>query len=56
VFIQIPAYRDRELAATVDDLFGQARHPERLRVVVARRYGPDGCTSNECSAAGPTSS
>jgi Glycosyltransferase (GlcNAc) len=41
VFLQIPAYRDRELPVTIRDLLEQARHPERLRVVVAWQYGND---------------
>jgi hypothetical protein len=41
VFVQIPAYRDRELVSTVRDLFEQARHPERLRVAVAWQYSDD---------------
>lgn len=34
IFVQIPAYRDRELAATLRDLYGTARAPESLRTVV----------------------
>lgn len=35
IFVQIPAYRDRELLPTIMNLFVQARRPQRLRVVVA---------------------
>jgi hypothetical protein len=38
IYVQIPAYRDRELAPTLGDLFRQAAHPERLRVAVAWQY------------------
>jgi hypothetical protein len=41
VFVQIPAYRDRELLPTLRDLFATARDPARLRVVVAWQYGDD---------------
>ena len=41
VFVQIPAYRDRELPFTIRDLFEQASRPERLRVAVAWQYGED---------------
>jgi hypothetical protein len=41
VYVQIPAYRDRELPHTLRALFEQARHPERLRVAVAWQYGAD---------------
>jgi hypothetical protein len=34
IFVQIPAYRDRELGATLIDLYGNATAPERLRVSV----------------------
>lgn len=34
VYVQIPAYRDRELGPTLAQLFGKARRPERLRVRV----------------------
>lgn len=38
-FVQIPSYRDRELPATLCDLFKKAAHPDRLRVCVAWQYG-----------------
>ena len=39
VFIQMPAYRDAELLATVRDLFATAANPERLRLTIAWQYG-----------------
>jgi hypothetical protein len=39
-FVAIPAYRDRELAPTLLDLFAKAQAPGRLRVVVAWQHGP----------------
>ncbi len=39
VYVQIPAYKDQELAATLRSLFRRASHPERLRVRVAWQYG-----------------
>ena len=41
IYVQIPAYRDRELVPTVRDLFERARDPERLRVAIAWQYGDD---------------
>jgi hypothetical protein len=41
IFVQIPAYRDRELLPTLTNLFEQASFPERLRVVVAWQYSRD---------------
>ena len=34
IFVQIPAYRDSELSATLLDLYAQASRPDRLRVSV----------------------
>lgn len=34
VYVQVPAYRDRELAATLTDLYATAEHPRRLRTRV----------------------
>jgi Glycosyltransferase (GlcNAc) len=39
IFIQVPAYRDRELPATIEDLMRTAQHPERLRVAIAWQHG-----------------
>lgn len=39
IFVQIPAYRDAELGATLRDLARTATHPERLRVVVLWQRG-----------------
>ena len=38
-FVAIPAYRDRELPATLLDLFAKAKSPGHLRVVVAWQFG-----------------
>ncbi len=40
IFVQIPAYRDPQLVPTLDSLFEQARHPDRLRVRVCWQHGP----------------
>lgn len=40
LYVQIPAYRDTELAATLLDLFAKADDPEQLRVVVLWQRGP----------------
>jgi Glycosyltransferase (GlcNAc) len=39
IFVQIPAYRDRELVPTVVDLLCAARHPDRLTIAIAWQYG-----------------
>lgn len=41
IFVQIPAYRDRELVSTVEALYREARRPERLRVAIAWQYHPE---------------
>ena len=41
IFVQIPAYRDSELASTLWSLYAKARHPERLRVCVAWQHAPE---------------
>jgi hypothetical protein len=41
IYVQIPAYRDPELLATVTDLLRTAARPERLVVAIAWQYGPD---------------
>jgi hypothetical protein len=41
VFVQIPAYRDRELGPTLRDLFSTAAAPEELRVAVLWQRAPD---------------
>jgi hypothetical protein len=40
VYVQIPAYRDREIVPTVTDLLRQAARPDHLRVAIAWQYGP----------------
>jgi len=41
IFVQMPAYRDRELLPTLDHLLRNAAQPQRLRVVIAWQYGQD---------------
>ena len=41
VYVQIPAYRDRELERTLVDLFAKAARPERLRVGVVWQRAAD---------------
>ena len=41
IFVQIPAYRDTELGATVRDLVKKARDPASLRIAVLWQKGPD---------------
>src|SRR4051794_18529347 len=41
IFVQIPAYRDRELASTLLDLYRKATRPNALRVVVHWQRAPD---------------
>ncbi len=43
----IPSYRDRELPATLLDLFAKAKFPNRLRVVVAWQFGRGETLPNE---------
>ena len=40
LFVSIPAYRDRDLPATLLDLYARASTPDRLRVVVAWQHCP----------------
>ena len=41
IYVQIPAYRDRELLRTVQDLTRTAMNADRLRVAIAWQYGQD---------------
>ena len=41
IFVQIPAYRDSELSATVRDLVKKAYDPASLRIAVLWQKGPD---------------
>ena len=41
IFVQIAAYRDPQLVPTLDSLFDQARHPDRLKVRVCWQHSPD---------------
>ncbi|MGK7958534.1 MAG: GlcNAc-transferase family protein [Crocosphaera sp.] len=38
IFIQVVAYRDRELVPTIQDAIAQATHPERLRFGICWQY------------------
>ena len=38
IFVALAAYREPELAATIDSCLGQAAHPERLRFGVCLQY------------------
>lgn len=38
IFVQIPAYRDPQLVHTLDSLFAQAAHPDKLRVRVCWQH------------------
>jgi Glycosyltransferase (GlcNAc) len=41
IYVQVPAYRDPELVATVDGLVRMAKNPDRLVIAVAWQYGVD---------------
>lgn len=41
IYVQIPAYRDEELSATLLSLYRNAARPDRLRVQVLWQHGPD---------------
>jgi Glycosyltransferase (GlcNAc) len=41
IFVSIAAYRDPELAATIEDCLAKARWPDRLRFGVCWQHGPD---------------
>ena len=41
IYVQIPAYRDAELPATLCDLYAKASDPDRLRVCVVWQHAPD---------------
>jgi hypothetical protein len=47
IFVAMPSYRDRELSATLLDLFGKAKWKSRLRVVVAWQFGQGETLTNE---------
>lgn len=40
IYVQIPAYRDSELAPTLLDMFDKAAQPDQLRVRVCWQHGP----------------
>jgi hypothetical protein len=41
IYVQIPAYRDLELAPTLLELYGKAQRPERLRTCVVWQHAPN---------------
>jgi Glycosyltransferase (GlcNAc) len=41
IFVQIPAYRDRELAPTLRDLYARATDPSRLHTCVVWQHAPE---------------
>jgi len=41
IYVQIPAYRDEELASTLRDLYAKAAEPQRLRVRVVWQHAAD---------------
>jgi hypothetical protein len=41
IFVSIAAYRDPQLAATLDDCLAKARWPERLRFGICWQHGPE---------------
>jgi hypothetical protein len=41
IFVQIAAYRDPELKATLKDMFEKARYPDNLKVCIAWQHSPD---------------
>lgn len=41
IFVSIAAYRDPQLAPTIEDCLARAAHPERLRFGVCWQHGPD---------------
>lgn len=54
IYVQIPAYRDRELLATVTDLVATASCPHRLVIAIAWQYGPEEAhLEADLRAAGP---
>jgi hypothetical protein len=50
IFVQIPAYRDRELPPTLRDLYAKAADPERLRVCVLWQRGSDETLPSDVTA------
>jgi hypothetical protein len=40
IYVQLPAYRDKELSDTLIDLYAKAQNPERLRTCVLWQRGP----------------
>lgn len=46
-FVAMPAYRDQELPASLQDLFAKAKSPGDLCVVVAWQFGQGETLPNE---------
>jgi Glycosyltransferase (GlcNAc) len=51
IYVQIPAYRDRELVPTVQDMLRTAADPDRLRIAIAWQCGADEPDVEEALAA-----
>jgi len=41
IFVQIASYRDPQLIPTIKDMLDKAKHPENLRLGIARQFHPD---------------
>ena len=41
IFVQIPSYRDADCTRTVQDLYANAAHPERISAGICWQYQPD---------------
>lgn len=46
IFVRIASYRDPELRATIDDLFTNAKYPERITAGVCCQFDPDDAESS----------
>jgi hypothetical protein len=50
IYVQIPAYRDAELSATIIDLYGKAHRPGRLRTAIVWQHAEDETLSRAARA------
>ena len=41
IFVQIAAYRDPQIRATIESMLTQAKKPKNLRIGVARQFHPE---------------
>ena len=41
IFVQIASYRDPQLIPTINDMIGNAKSPENLRIGIARQFHPE---------------